>query len=101
MNQNNPETYALTARCPIDDAAKLRALARSRGITPSALVAQLIHAAVVHATPQPDDITWAGERRLVNRQRRQLQDARTQSGFYRKPGWENLSISTDSKPDQI
>ncbi len=24
MNQNNPETYALTARFPLDDAARIR-----------------------------------------------------------------------------
>lgn len=90
MNQNNPETYALTARCPMDDAARLRALARSRGVTPSALVAQLVHAAVVHATPAPEDAAWAEQRRQVNLRRRTLQDERTRSGQYRKPGWENL-----------
>ena len=36
MNQNNPETYALTARFPLDDAARFRALARALGVTPSA-----------------------------------------------------------------
>ena len=90
MNQNNPETYALTARCPMDDAARLRALARSRGVTPSALVAQLVHVAVAETTPAPEDTAWADRRRQINRRRRQLQDERTRSGQYRKPGWEHL-----------
>ena len=90
MNQNNPETYALTARCPMDDAARLRALARAHGLTPSALVAQLVHEAVVHVTPTTEDTVWADQRRQVNLRRRKLQDERTRSGLYRKPGWENI-----------
>ena len=96
MNQNNPETYALTARCPIIDAARLRALARSRGITPSALVAQLVHAAVADILPTPADIAWANQRRQANLLRRKLQDELTRSGRYRKPGWENLPALTNS-----
>ena len=96
MNQNNPETYALTARCPLNDAAKFRSLARSRGMTPSELVAQLIHAAVAGITPAPADTTWANGRRQANRRRRQLQDERTHRGDYRKPGWENLPARTNS-----
>ena len=94
MNQNNPETYALTARCPVDDAARLRALARARGVTPSALVAQLVHAAVASVAPAPEDAVWADQRRLVNHRRRKLQDERTRSGQYRKPGWEKLPSPT-------
>ena len=94
MNQNNPETYALTARCPLADAARLRALARSRGITPSALVAQLVHAAVAGIPPAPADAAWADRRRQANLLRRKLQDERTRSGLYRKPGWETLPART-------
>ena len=100
MNQNNPETYALTARCPVDDAARLRALARARGVTPSALVAQLVHAAVAQTTPAPEDTAWAERRRWVNRRRRQLQDERTRRGQYRKPGWENLPSRTQHTPHE-
>lgn len=90
MNQINPETYALTARCPVTDAARLRTLARSYGVTPSALVARLIHAAVKGTVCTPEDADWANRRRQANRQRRSLQDERTHRGDYRKPGWENL-----------
>lgn len=88
MNQLNPETYALTARCPLVDAARLRALARLRGLTPSALVAELVHAAVTGVVTTPEDTQWADNRRLYNLRRRQLQDERTRRGDYRKPGWE-------------
>ena len=102
MNQINPETYALTARCPLADAVRLRALARSRGITPSALVAQLVHAAVADIPSSPADAAWADQRRQANLRRRKLQDERTRSGLYRKPGWENLPARTtkthSSKP---
>ena len=102
MNQINPETYALTARCPLADAVRLRALARSRGMTPSALVAQLVHAAVASIQPAPADAAWANLRRQANLRRRKLQDERTRSGLYRKPGWENLPARTtkshSSKP---
>ena len=87
MNQNNPETYALTSRCPLDDAARLRSLARTLGLTPSALVAKLIHRAVASVTPTPTDLSWAAQRRSTNTLRRQLQDKRTHRGDYRKPGW--------------
>lgn len=97
MNQINPETYALTARCPLDDAARLRASARSRGLTPSALVAQLIHAAVTDVVPTSEDTDWACQRRLINTRRRKLQDERTQRGDYRKPGWEDLPSHNPSK----
>lgn len=97
MNQNNPETYALTARCPLDDAARLRALARARGLTPSALVAQLIHTAVADTISAPEDAAWADQRRTTNRRRRKLQDERTRCGLYRKPGWESLPRYTNSK----
>lgn len=97
MNQNNPETCALTARCPMHDAAQLRALARSRGVTVSALVAQLIHAAVADVPPSAEDAGWADRRRQANLRRRQLQDARTWSGQYRKPGWELLPARTPQK----
>lgn len=90
MNQLNPETYALTARCPLDDATRLRALARAHGLTPSAFVAQLVHAAVADATPAPEDTKWANCRRQANLRRRQLQDERTLRGDYRKPGWQSL-----------
>ena len=90
MNQNNPETYALTARCPLDDAARLRALARSHGLTPSALVARLVHEAVSDVAFTTEDAVWADLRRQVNLRRRKLQDERTQRGTYRKPGWESL-----------
>lgn len=90
MNQNNPETYALTARCPLDDAARLRSLARLRGVTPSALVARLVREAVAGVAIMAEDAAWAGQRRQINLRRRKLQDERTQRGIYRKPGWENL-----------
>ena len=90
MNQNNPETYALTARCPLDDAARLRALARSRGLTPSALVARLVREAVTEVAVTAEDAAWAEQRRQANLRRRKLQDERTQRGTYRKPGWESL-----------
>lgn len=90
MNQINPETYALTARCPIDDAARLRSLARSQGLTPSAFVARLIHAAVNGIGFVPEDPDWVNRRRQVNCRRRTLQDERTHRGDYRKPGWEIL-----------
>jgi len=88
MNQNNPETYALTVRCPLSDAVKLRALARTRGITPSALVAALVREAVAGAEAMPEDLAWAAVRRAGNAARRKLQDERTCRGDYRKPGWE-------------
>ena len=94
MNQNNPETHALTARCPLADAARLRALARFRGTTPSALVAQLVHAAVADIQSAPADEAWADKRRQANLRRRALQDERTRRGDYRKPGWENLPVRT-------
>ena len=87
MNQNNPETYALTARCPLEDAARFRALAREFGLTPSALVAKLIHQAVASTTPTSADLEWAAQRRSKNTIRRRLQDERTHRGDYRKPGW--------------
>lgn len=48
MNQNNPETCALTARCPMHDAALLRALADMRracggGDVPAKLVRKTAH----------------------------------------------------------
>ena len=101
MNQNNPETYALTARFPLDDAARFRALARSLGVTPSALAAKLIHEAVASVSPSQTDLNWAAHRRSKNSLRRQLQDERTHRGDYRKPGWENLPAHTkpySSKP---
>lgn len=98
MNQNNPETYALTARCPIADAARLRALARSHGCTPSVLVARLIRVAVADVHVASDDAKWADQRRQANVRRRALQDARTRSGLYRKPGWENLPSHAKSSP---
>lgn len=94
MNQNNPETYALTARCPLADAARLRTLARVRGTTRSALVAQLVHAAVAGVPSAPSDESWAEKRRQANLRRRALQDERTRRGDYRKPGWENLLAQT-------
>lgn len=94
MNQNNPETYALTARCPLADAVRLRALARSRGITASALVAQLVHSAVADVPSAPADEAWADKRRQANLLRRKLQDERTRRGDYRKPGWETLPART-------
>ena len=94
MNQINPETCALTARCPLVDAVRLRALARSRGMTPSAFVAQLVHAAVAGIPPAPADDAWAAQRRQANLLRRKLQDERTRNGLYRKPGWENLPART-------
>ena len=97
MNQVNPETYALTARCPLDDAARLRALARSHGLTPSALVARLIHAAVADVMPTAEDTAWSCQRRQVNLRRRRLQDERTQRGDYRKPGWEDLPSHNPTK----
>lgn len=90
MNQNNPETHALTARCPMEDAIRLRALARSHGVTPSAIVARLIHAAVSNVAITPEDAAWGNQRRQANLRRRKLQDERTWHGQYRKPGWENL-----------
>ena len=98
MNQNNPETYALTVRFPLDDAARFRALARSRGITPSALAAKLIHAAVTSVSPSQNDLNWAAHRRSKNSLRRQLQDERTHRGDYRKPGWEKLPAHTKPLP---
>lgn len=53
MNQNNPETHALTTRFPLEDAARLRSLARTLGVTPAAFVASLIKEAVHHVTPTP------------------------------------------------
>ena len=94
MNQNNPETYVLTARCPLADAVRLRALARARGTTPSALVAQLIHSAVAGVPSAPSDETWAEKRRQANLRRRALQDERTHRDDYRKPGWEDLPART-------
>jgi len=94
LNQNNPETYALTTRFPLEDAARFRALARSLGITPSALAAKLIHAAVTSVSPSQNDLNWAAHRRSKNALRRQLQDERTHCGDYRKPGWENLPART-------
>ena len=87
MNQNDPETYALTSRCPLEDAARFRTLARTLGLTPSAFVAKLIHQAVTSVTPTPADLDWAAQRRSKNTLRRQLQDERTHRGDYRKPGW--------------
>ena len=87
MNQNNPETYALTSRCPLEDAARFRTLARTLGLTPSALVARLIHQAVTSVTPTSADLDWAAQRRSKNTLRRRLQDERTRRGDYRKPGW--------------
>ncbi len=101
MNQNNPETYALTARCPVDDAARLRSLARSLGVTTSALVAQLVHEAVRDAVPAPVDSAWAKQRRQANLRRRKLQDERTRSGLYRKPGWEHLPANTTRTSNTI
>lgn len=88
MNQNNPETHALTTRFPLEDAARLRSLARTLGVTPAAFVASLIKEDVHHVTPTPDDLLWAAERRTSNTRRRKLQDEHTQRGDYRKPGWE-------------
>ena len=98
MNQNNPETYALTARFPLDDAARFRALARSLGVTPSALAAKLIHEAVASVSPSQTDLNWAAHRHSKNSLRRQLQDERTHRGDYRKPGWENLPARTKPHP---
>ena len=97
LNQNNPETYALTTRFPLEDAARFRALARSRGVTPSALAAKLIHEAVTSVSPSQNDLNWAAHRRSKNSLRRQLQDERTHRGDYRKPGWENLPARTTPK----
>ena len=97
MHQSTPETYALTARFPLDDAARFRALARSLGVTPSALAAKLIHEAVTSVSPSLSDLNWAAHRRSKNSLRRQLQDERTRRGDYRKPGWENLPSRTPQK----
>lgn len=91
MNQNNPETHALTSRCPLADAVRLRTLARACGITPSALVARLVHSAVADVTPSCEDLEWSERRRAVNALRRELQDERTRRGLYRKPGWDKSS----------
>ncbi len=88
MNQNNPNTHALTTRFPLEDAARLRALARAQGLTPSALVANLIRDTVTQVIPSSADLQWAEERRMKNACRRQIQDERTKRGDYRKPGWE-------------
>ena len=98
MNQNNPETYALTARCPIDDAARLRTIARLQGKTLSALVAELIHQAAQKACVAPGDLVWAKERRSKNERRRRLQDERTRRGDFRKPGWELMPAYRQSSP---
>ena len=100
MNQNNPETYALTARFPLDDAARFRALARALGVTPSALAAKLIHEAVASVSPSQTDLNWAAHRRSQNALRRPPQDARTHRGDYRKPGWENLPARTKPYPSK-
>ena len=88
MNQNNPNTHALTTRFPLEDAARLRALARAQGLTPSAFVANLIRDAVTQVVPSSADLQWVAERRAKNARRRQTQDERTKRGDYRKPGWE-------------
>ena len=97
MNQNNPETYALTTRFPLDDAARFRALACALGVTPSALAARLIHEAVASVSPSQTDLNWAAYRRSKNSLRRQLQDERTHRGDYRKPGWEFMPTYTQQK----
>ena len=98
MNQNNPETYALTARCPIEDAARLRTAARLQGKTLSALVAELIHQAAQNACVSQRDLAWADERRTKNARRRSLQDERTRRGDFRKPGWEFMPAYRHSLP---
>ncbi len=69
MNQNNPNTHALTTRFPLGDAARLHALARAQDLTPSALVANLIRDAVTQVIPSSADLQWAEERRMKNARR--------------------------------
>lgn len=97
MNQNNPETHALTTRFPLEVAARLRSLARTLGVTPAAFAASLIKEAVNQVAPAPDDLLWAAERKAKNTRRRKLQDERTQRGDYRKSGWELMPANRKRK----
>ena len=95
MRQAKPTTYALMCRCELGDAAKVRTLADTEGVTMSVWVARLVHEAVRKAKASPSAKTWAAERLAANTERRKAVDERVHAGCDRKPGWEESKRFAD------
>ena len=95
MRQAKPTTYALMCRCELGDAAKVRTLADTEGVTMSVWVARLVHEAVRKAKISTGAKTWAAERLAANTARRKAVDERVHAGCDRKPGWEESKRFAD------
>ena len=95
MRQAKPTTYALMCRCELGDAAKVRTLADTEGVTMSVWVARLVHEAVHKTKISTGAKTWAAERLAVNTARRKAVDERVHAGCDRKPGWEQTKRFAD------
>lgn len=82
-NQQNPNTYALMCRCPLEDATAVKVLAAEKGVTMSAFVASLIHEVADGVNIPPNAQKWMRKRYASNKKIRAKADRDTAMGRYR------------------
>ena len=82
-NQFDPNVYAVTSRCSIEDAAALKIASARMGVSTSEYVAGLIHEFA--KTVKLDDAAneWIAAKRAENLDNRARADELTASGKYR------------------
>lgn len=92
-NQSNPFKYAFVVRCPLEDGASLRTLAKEAGQTVSAYVASLIKKRIGKRELSDSEHAWVAARLKVNCHRRAKADAKTAAGYYRGKQRQGRNVS--------
>lgn len=73
-NQLNPNNYSLMCRCPLQDAAAAKVLAKESGQTLSGFVAALIHEKVQGVELTERDEKWIAKKYRINKKVRARAD---------------------------
>ena len=82
-NQLDPNNYSLMCRCSLRDAAAVKDLAKQRGKTMSAFVAELIHGVADGVELTASTQKWMRKRFAANKKTRAKADRETAKGRYR------------------
>lgn len=82
-NQLDPNNYSLMCRCPLQDAAAIKDLAKEAGKTMSAFVADLIHEVTDGVELTASTQKWMRKRFAANKKIRAKADRETAQGRYR------------------
>ena len=82
--QNNPNTYAIVARCPLEIGARLKTLADKAGQTMSQYIADMICERVGDVVLTDEENIWAAEHFEMHKVRRARADRMSAAGYFKR-----------------